>query len=89
MRVILSTRAAWAVTNDADVAKNVRTASMMTKKSQMDIEIYYGDGDVVLSPATSKRAFVLGVEGFGGTEDAEAMGNGAVVAGAGTEDAGT
>ena len=34
MRVILSARAAWAVENDADVAKNVRTASMMVKKSR-------------------------------------------------------
>ena len=31
---------------------------------------------------------VLGAEGFGGTKDAGALGNGAVVAGAGTDDAG-
>ena len=34
VRVILSTRAAWAVANDVDVVENVRTASMMVKKSQ-------------------------------------------------------
>ena len=31
---------------------------------------------------------VLGAEGSGGTEDAGAVGNGAVVAGVGTDDAG-
>ena len=39
MRVILSARAAWAVANDANVAENVRTASMMARKSRVDIEI--------------------------------------------------
>ena len=37
MQVILSARAAWAVANDADVAENVRTASMMVKKSQVEM----------------------------------------------------
>ena len=36
MRVILSARAAWAVANDVDVAENVRIASMMVKKSQVE-----------------------------------------------------
>ena len=89
MLVILLARAAWAVKNDADVAKNVRTASMMTRKSRVDIEIYCGDGVVVLGPATSAGAVVLGVEGFGGADDAGVVGNGAVEAGARTEDAGT
>ena len=44
---------------------------------------------MVLGPATSKGAVVLGAEGFGGAEDAGAMGNVAVVAEAGTKDAGT
>ena len=57
---------------------------MMTKKSRVDIEIYYGGGAVVLGPATSAGAVVLGVEGSRGAEDA-----GAVANGAGTEDAGT
>ena len=37
MPVILSARAAWAVANDADVEENVRTASMMVKKSQEEM----------------------------------------------------
>ena len=84
MRVILSARAAWVVANDADVAKNVQITSMMTKKSRIDIEIYCGSGAVVLGPATSVRIVVLGAKGFRGAEDA-----GAVVVGAGIEDART
>ena len=44
---------------------------------------------MVLDPATSVGAVVLGVKGSRGTEDARAVGNGAVVAGAGGEDVGT
>ena len=32
VRVLLSARAAWAVSNDAVVVENVRTASMMVRK---------------------------------------------------------
>ena len=39
MPVILSARAGWAVVNDADVAENVRTASMMVKKSRVEMVI--------------------------------------------------
>ena len=39
VRVILSARAAWAVANDVDVAENVRTASMMVKKSRVEMVI--------------------------------------------------
>ena len=39
MRVILSARAAWAVANDVDVTENVRTASMMVKKSKVEMVI--------------------------------------------------
>ena len=42
----------------------------------------------MLSPATSTGAVVLGAGGSRGGEEAGAMGNGVVVAGAGTEDAG-
>ena len=89
MRVIFSARAAWAVANDADVAENVRNASMMARKSQVDIEICCDGGAVMLGQTTSVGAVVLGAEGFGGAEDAGAVGNGALVAGAGTKDAGT
>ena len=88
VRVIFSTGAAWAVTNDADVAENVLTASMRTKKSRVDIEIYWGGGVVVLVPTTSAGAVVLGDEDSRGTEDAETVGNGVVEAGAGIKDAG-
>ena len=39
MRVILSARAAWEVVNDAAIVENVRTASMMVRKSQVEIVI--------------------------------------------------
>ena len=84
VRVILSTRAAWAVANDADAEENVWTASMMVRKSWVKILIYCGGDAEVLGPETSAGAVGLGVEGFGGAEDAEVVGNGA-----GTEDAGT
>ena len=37
MQVILSSRAAWAVANGVNVEKNVRTASMMVKKSRVEM----------------------------------------------------
>ena len=70
VRVILSDMAAWAVVNDADMAENVPTASMMTKKSRVDIEIYYGGGVMVLGSKTFAGDVVLGGEGSGGAEDA-------------------
>ena len=71
------------------MAENVRTTSMMARKSRVDIEICCDNGAVMLGLATSVGAVVLGAEGFGGAEDAEALGTGAVVAGAITQDAGT
>ena len=41
MRVILSTRGAWAVVNDANVVENVRTAPMMVKKSREEMVMDY------------------------------------------------
>ena len=86
MRVILSARAAWVAAKDAEVTEKVRTASMMARKSRVDIEICCGGGAVVLGPTTSVGAVVLGVEGSGGIEDARAVGNGAVIVGAGTDE---
>ena len=57
---------------------------MMARKSRVDIVIYCGGGAEVLRSTTSTGAVVLGAEGFGGIEDARAVGNGA-----GNEDAGT
>ena len=87
--LILSSRAAWAVENDTDVAENVRTSFMMTRKSRVDIEIYCGGDTVVLDLTTSARVVVLRAEGFGGVEDTRVVGNGVVEAGSGSEDNGT
>ena len=66
------------------MTEKMRTASMMARKSRVDIEICYGGGAVVLDLATFVGAVVLGVEGPRGTEDTGPVGNGAVIAGAGT-----
>ena len=39
VRVILSARASSAVTNDANVVENAQTASMMVKKSRVEMVI--------------------------------------------------
>ena len=83
VRVILSARAAWVVANDIDVEENVRIASMMVRKSQVEIVIYYEGSAKVLGPATSVGV-VLGAEGSGGAKEARAVGKGA-----GTEESGT
>ena len=44
VRAILSAKAVWAAVNDADVAEKERTASIMTRKSQVDMEICCGGG---------------------------------------------
>ena len=84
MHVILSTSAIWAAAKDAEVIEKAQTASMIARKSRVDIVICCGRGTEVLGPATSAGVVVLGAEGSGGVEDAGVMGNGA-----GTEDDGT
>ena len=87
VRVILFARATWAVANDAVVVENVRTASMMVRKSRVEILICYGGGAEVLA-ATSSIGAVLGP---GGPEKTEGSGAGGTSAGggdAGTEGAG-
>ena len=76
MRVILSAKAVWAATNDADVAEKVRTASIIARKSRVDMEICCGGGADVLGPSDA-----IGVGGTGGAGDADDVGNGAVTAG--------
>ena len=76
MRVILSTKAVWEITKDADVAEKVRTASIKARKSQVDMEICCGGGADVLSPTD-----VVGAEGTRGADDVDDVGNGAVTAG--------
>ena len=60
MGVILSIGSAWVAAKDAEVTEKVRTASMMARKSRVDIEICCGGSVVVLGPATSVGAVVLG-----------------------------
>ena len=38
MHIILSAKAAWAAVKDVEVKEKVRTASMMARKSRVDIE---------------------------------------------------
>ena len=75
--VILSAKAVWAAVKDADVAEKVWTASIMVRKSQVDMEICCGGGTDVLGPTEA-----AGAGGTRGTEDAEDVGNGAVTVGA-------
>ena len=84
MFVILSASVVWAAAKDAEMTEKAQTASMMARKSRVDIVICCGGGVEVLGPATSIGAVVLGVEGSGGAEDIGVVGNGV-----GTEDAGT
>ena len=86
MRVILSVRAAWAVANDAAVVENVLTASMMVRKSRVEIVICCGGGAEVLVAALSGGA-VLGPWGPENTEGSGASGTGAKGREAGTEGA--
>ena len=77
MRVILSAKAVWAASKDADMAEKVWTASIIPRKSRVDMEICCGGGADVLGPTET-----VGAEGTGGAEDASDVGNGAVTAGA-------
>ena len=83
VRVILSVRAAWAITNDVAVGESVWTASMMVRKSRVEIVICCGGGTEVLAAAPSVGA----VLGAGGLEKIE--GNRADGTGSGGGDAGT
>ena len=83
LRVILSERAAWAVANDADVEENVQTASMMVRKSRVEMVIFCGGGAEVLVAAPSVGV----VLGAGGPE--KTKGKGAGGTGAGGGDSGT
>ena len=53
MRDILSTRVAWAAVKDAEVIEKVRTASIMAKKSRVEMVICYGGGADELGPTKS------------------------------------
>ena len=68
VQVILSASMAWEAANDAVVAENVRTTSMIVRKSLVERVMYYGDGAKVLGPAISDRAVSMGPEVSGGVE---------------------
>ena len=72
VQVILSARAAWAVVSDTVVVENVQTASMMVRKSQVEIVICCGGGTEVLTAAP----FVGAVLGSWGPEKTEGRGVG-------------
>ena len=74
MRVILSPKAVWVAAKDADVTKEVQTASIIVRKSRVDMEICCGGGVDVLGPTDA-----VGAGGTGGAEDADDIGNGAVI----------
>ena len=59
------------------MAKKVRTASIIARKSRVDIEICCGGGADVIGPTN-----VVGARGIGGAEDANDIGNGAMAVGA-------
>ena len=67
VRVILSARAVWVVANDPVVVENMRTTSMMVRKSRVEMVICCGGGVKVLAAAASVGA----VLGLGGPEKAE------------------
>ena len=76
-RAILLAKAIWAVVKDAEVVEKVRTASMMARKSRVDIEIDCIGGAEVRSPTESK-----GTRGIGGVEEAGDVGSGTETDGA-------
>ena len=75
MRAILSAKAVWAAVKDADMAENLQTASIISRKSQGYIEICWSGSADVLGPTESK-----GARGTGGVEEASDVGSGAVTA---------
>ena len=72
----MSARATWSIANDAAVVENMRTASMMVRKSRVEIVICCRGGAEVLAAAPS-IGVVLGPWGLKKTEDSRADGIGA------------
>ena len=72
MRVILSASAAWEAVNDAIVAENVWTTSMIVRKSLVERIMYCWGSAEVLGPAIPDRAVAMGPKGSGGVEGIEA-----------------
>ena len=76
MRAIRSDKDAWAVANEAEVAENVRTASMIARKSRGDMGICCGA--VKDEPAKSIGDGALEATGVGDSDEAGSIGRGAV-----------
>ena len=56
VRAILSTKAVWAAVNDVDLAEKEQTASIMARKSRVDMEICCGGATDVLGPSVAVGA---------------------------------
>ena len=76
MRAIRSAKDAWATANEAKVAENVRTASMIARKSRGDMGICCGV--VEDEPAKSAGDGALEATGAGGSDEAGSVKRGAV-----------
>ena len=81
MHAIRSTKDAWAVANEAEVAENVRTASMIARKSRGDMGIFYGA--VEDEPSKSAGDGALEATGAGDSDEAGSIGRGVVGTGTG------
>ena len=73
MHVIILAKAVWAAAKDADVPEKVQIASIIARKSRVGMKICCTGGADVLGPIEA-----VGAGGFGGVEDADDIGNGAV-----------
>ena len=90
VRAICSAKDACAATNEAEVAENVRTTSMMAKKSRGDIGICCsGRGAVEDEPAKSAGDGAMEVTGARGSDEAGSVGRGAAGIGTGEGETGT
>ena len=74
VQVILSASVACEATNEAVVAKNVRTVSMRARKSLAERVMYCGDCVEVLDPPISDRVVGMGPEVCGEAEGIRACG---------------
>ena len=62
VRVIISASVAWEVANEAIMAENMRTASMIVRKSLVERVMYCWGGAEVLGPTIPDRAVGIGAE---------------------------
>ena len=90
MCAILLAKDACAATNEAEVAENVRTASMMARKFRGAIRICCGGGSAVEDePAKSVGYGAVEVTDVGGSYDAGSVWHGVAGIGTGEGETGT